>query len=79
MFVSACDFSIICPSVCLSCCLYHGSAVAAVVHGEVSKSLEQMVFGDDDDDAEQQNMCIVCWTMERETTLAPCGHRVLCR
>ncbi|KAL0053177.1 hypothetical protein WJX82_002052 [Trebouxia sp. C0006] len=51
----------------------------ASVQDEEPKSLEQIVFGDNDDDAEQQNMCIVCWVMKRETTLAPCGHRVLCR
>jgi len=53
--------------------------VTASVQDEEPKSLEQIVFGDNDDDAEQQNMCIVCWVMKRETTLAPCGHRVLCR
>ncbi|KAL0028126.1 hypothetical protein WJX77_008751 [Trebouxia sp. C0004] len=55
------------------------SSQPAQVQCEEPNSLEQIVFGDNDDDAEQQNMCIVCWVMKRETTLAPCGHRVLCR
>lgn len=31
------------------------------------------------DDGEEATKCIICWTTDRETTLAPCGHRVLCR
>ena len=31
------------------------------------------------DDGEEASKCIICWTTDRETTLAPCGHRVLCR
>ena len=31
-----------------------------------------------DEEGDQQK-CIVCWIEDRETTLAPCGHRVLCR
>ena len=31
------------------------------------------------DDCDGASKCIICWTTDRETTLAPCGHRVLCR
>ena len=31
------------------------------------------------DDGDEASKCIICWTTDRETTLAPCGHRVLCR
>lgn len=42
---------------------------------------EQPCIGQDagSDDGDNTNKCIICWTTDRETTLAPCGHRVLCR
>lgn len=31
------------------------------------------------DDGDEASKCIICWTTNRESTLAPCGRRVLCR
>ncbi len=47
---------------------------AATVNGDTTGS-----SGYNRENAEQQNKCVVCWTSHRETTLAPCGHRLLCR
>lgn len=72
-----------CLSVCLPVCVENPAlaAAGAQVHKEAlqSTAVEHGSVGHESDDAEQENMCVVCWTLERETTLAPCGHRVLCR
>lgn len=53
-----------------------GLAASAASMADQQSCIDQDSASDDGDEATK---CIICWTTDRETTLAPCGHRVLCR
>ena len=52
------------------------AAAIGTIMPEAHDGMYSEQLGLESDDADK---CIVCWMTDRETTLAPCGHRVLCR